>query len=88
MRRLSVCHLLCCQRAAAARLIANLHGGTLLLESRPDIGTSIRVSLSLAPHDLDPFMQPRIQQDSTMIDILTGLADCLPAELYSDKFMD
>ena len=72
----------------AARLIANLHGGTLLMESRQDIGTAVRVSLSLSPYADAPLKQPETQPDLSITNLLTGLADCLPSEFYSEKFAD
>lgn len=72
----------------AARLIANLHGGTLLMESRQDIGTAVRVSLSLSPYADAPLKQPEIRPDLSITNLLTGLADCLPSEFYSEKFAD
>lgn len=71
----------------AARLIAQLHGGTLLLESRKGHGTTLRVSLSRdgrtaalhAPEDA-----PRCETE----DLLTGLADCLPPDSFSERYLD
>ena len=72
----------------AARLIAQLHGGALLLESRPGQGTTLRISLHRegseqlhAPAARDPvFCQTR--------DLLMGLADCLPESCFSELWLD
>ena len=66
----------------AAREIARLHGGTLLLESRENIGTAVRVSLSRAsgPHGVLHAAVP--DYDRSYETILTGLAPCLPPEAF------
>ena len=66
----------------AARAIARLHGGTLLLESREKIGTAVRVSLSRAsgPHGTLHAAVP--DYDKSYDAILTGLAPCLPPEAF------
>lgn len=72
----------------AARLIAQLHNGTLLLESRAGSGTTLRVSLSrenagsMALHSGD---EPVFCQAK---DVLTGLADCLPLDCFSERYLD
>ena len=66
----------------AAREIARLHGGTLLLESRERIGTAVRVSFSRtsAPHGLLHSAEPDYDKSYDMI--LMGLASCLPPEAF------
>ena len=66
----------------AAREIARLHGGTLLLESREGIGTAVRVSLSRAavPHGV--LHSPMPEYSRNYDSILTGLASCLPPEAF------
>ena len=66
----------------AAREIARLHGGTLLLESRESIGTAVRVSLSRAavPHGV--LRSPMSDYGKSYDSILTGLASCLPPEAF------
>ena len=68
----------------AAREVARLHGGTLLLESREGIGTAVRVSLSLARgiSTLQAAVPQYEQSDDT---ILTGLASCLPSEFFDPR---
>ena len=70
---------------SAARGIAQLHGGTLLLESRPDQGTLVQVSFSRRS------VATRMQMDSdlcSMRDLLLGLADCLPLSCFEGKYLD
>jgi signal transduction histidine kinase len=66
----------------AAREIARLHGGTLLLESREGVGTAVRVSLSRAavPHGV--LHSPMPEYSRNYDSILTGLASCLPPEAF------
>ncbi len=66
----------------AARAIARLHGGTLLLESREGVGTAVRVSLSRAavPHGV--LRSPLSDYGKSYDSILTGLASCLPPEAF------
>lgn len=72
----------------AARLITQLHHGTLLLESRPGQGTTLRASLSKAG-----LGQLRLQAAENHLvcetgDILTGLADCLPPDCFREQYLD
>ena len=66
----------------AAREIARIHGGTLLLESREGIGTSVYVSLSRAPRAANPLKAAETEYDRSYDTILTGLAPCLPPEAF------
>lgn len=66
----------------AAREIARLHGGTLLLESREGHGTNVRVSLQCAPPSM-PLREDGPAYDQSYNSILTGLADCLEADCFS-----
>lgn len=69
----------------AARNIARLHGGTLLLESREGAGTSVRVSLSRAPRTLTTLQTEAADYDRNYDTILTGLAGCLPPEAFDAR---
>jgi hypothetical protein len=71
----------------ATRAAANLHCGTLLLESRQDYGTTVRVSLS-RHLELSKLYTPQKHWESSMHSILTGLASCLPDELYTEDYLD
>lgn len=70
-----------------ARSVAQLHDGTLLLESRRDKGTTVRVSLSrrLTSNGL---YSGRDAWESNMQGILSALSDCLPDDYYTEKYMD
>ncbi len=72
---------------SVARGVAQLHGGTLLLESRPGKGTAVRVTLSrfLSCHGL---LRENESEAYNSHDLLTGFADCLPLEAFSEKFLD
>ena len=68
------------------RSIARLFGGTLMLESRKDYGTAVRMSVSrIIPDD---FHSPSEDYSTGMRSILEGLADCLPIEAFEEEFMD
>lgn len=69
----------------AARGIARLHGGTLLLESRTDQGTAIRASLRKG---LPPSRFKEEVELCSMRDVLLGLADCLPPRCFEEKYLD
>ena len=62
-----------------AREIAHLHGGTLLLESREGRGTAVRISLDRVSAPLSLRAETPVYEQC-YDSILTGLADCLPAE--------
>ena len=66
----------------AAREIARLHGGTLLLESREDVGTAVRVSLGRASAPHGTLHSPMPAYSKNYDSILIGLASCLPPEAF------
>ena len=70
-----------------ARSVAQLHQGTLLLESRQDKGTTVRVSLSrhLSGHRRSGSQNP---WENDMQSILTALADSLPDDCYTERYLD
>lgn len=72
----------------AARLIAQLHGGTLLLESRQGRGTTLRISLAREQTQIPPLHAGDPAPLFGMSDLLTGLADCLPADCFSERYLD
>lgn len=72
---------------AVVRGAAELHGGTLLMESRQGQGTSVRVSLSKKSDNAELWADDEIYCGQ-MHSILAGLADCLPAECFSEKYND
>lgn len=68
----------------AAREVARLHGGTLLLESREGIGTAVRVSFGLM-RGISTLQAPVPAYEQSGETILTGLASCLPPELFDPR---
>lgn len=70
------------------RGVAELHGGTLLIESRPDVGTCVRVSFSKKGLGKVCIHAPKNDYEGKMRDVLTALADCLPADCFTEKFND
>ena len=75
---------------AVVRAIAQLHKGTVIIESRgEDMGTSVRVMLSLdVPASKHLKASDSAYQSVNMRRILTELSNCLPLECYSEKFED
>ena len=77
---------------AVVKGIAELHKGTLIVESRGvDMGTSVRVMLSydIQAPGRKSFSAPTEDYDErSMPNILTGLSDCLNAECYSEMLED
>lgn len=76
---------------SAARAAALLHGGTLLLESREQRGTLVRVSLSreLSRGKLSCPARDGLRPELCgMRELQIGLADCLPASAFRERYMD
>lgn len=69
------------------RGVAEHHGGTVLMESRENSGTTVRASISkkLASSAL---RQPQTPYANSMKSVLIGLADCLPPECFAAEYMD
>ena len=72
---------------SAARIIAELHGGTLMLESREAQGTAVRASFS-TDASFAKLQSNEYVYDKNMDILLTGLANCLPPEAFSEIFSD
>lgn len=70
------------------RSIARLHGGMLMLESRPGAGTTVRVSMDRNTAPALPLHEQSEPPTLSMSDLLSGLADCLPASCFREKFTD
>ena len=70
-----------------ARSVAQLHQGTLLLESRQDKGTTVRVSLSRRLSGARRSGVPGAWE-SGMQGILTALAGSLPDACYTERYLD
>jgi len=73
---------------STARTIATLHGGTLLLESRPGIGTAVRVSLAHNPYSAAKLSHTAEIYERNTNSLLSGLSNCLNADCFVDKFLD
>ncbi len=71
-----------------ARGAAELHNGTLLIESRPSLGTCVRVSFSKKDSGKVCVHAPRDDYEGQMRHVLMNLADCLPQECFTEKFND
>ena len=69
--------------------IAQLHGGVLLIESRTDRGTRVRVML---PADGEPAPKFKTPETAYRVEgagkVLTALADALPSACYGPKYED
>jgi len=70
------------------RSIARLHGGMLMLESRPGMGTTVRVSMNRTTAPTLPLREQAAPPTLSMSNLLSGLADCLPASCFREKFTD
>lgn len=70
------------------RGIAERHGGTLLLESRPEYGTTVRVSFKKKLNVPVNLSAPQENYTTGSKSILTGLADCLPERCFEERYMD
>lgn len=71
-----------------ARVIAQRHGGTLLMESRPGHGTTVRISLK---KNKGLSIGLRSSGEAEHFDIKTALlelSDCLDSSFYGEKYMD
>lgn len=74
---------------AICRCIAEKHGGTLIIESRPGEGTSVRLLLPITPPVTDRLESGRKEYEfggSTAV--LTELCDVLNADAYAPAFLD
>ena len=71
------------------RLIAEKHGGTLILESRAGDGTDVRVLLPLSPPGMMDLMSGEPEySNGGMSAVLTELSGLLDADAYLDRFQD
>ena len=67
-----------------ARHIAELHGGALIIESKPGRGTSVRVMLPKEQPDCDILEDPHNAASAVSLDLLlTELSDVLGAKCYA-----
>ena len=71
-----------------SRIITLAHQGTLLLESRPEQGTTVRASFSREANGPVTLHAPEDGADSLLREVLVGLSGCLPADCYTERYMD
>ena len=69
------------------RGIAEYHGGTVLMESRENSGTTVRASISKKLGNTT-LREPGTPYSGGIKSILIGLADCLPPVCFSENYMD
>lgn len=73
----------------AVRRIAALHGGTVLVESRPGEGLRAVVSLPIRPLEPDMTLRtPKLDYTGGFSPLLVELSDVLPTALYSPEDLD
>ena len=61
---------------------------TLLLESRPGHGTTVRASFSREAKPSARLCAPGEEEAGLVRDVLTGLSGCLPPDCYAERYMD
>lgn len=72
---------------SVVRIIAQRHGGTLLMESRVGSGTTARVSLR-KNRGMSVSLRSGEEEHFDMATALVELSDCLDSKFYGAKFMD
>lgn len=72
---------------SAARRVAEIHGGALLLESRQGRGTTVRASFARRDIGDAAFRSPQALPDCTR-DVLIGLSAGLPETCYREQYLD
>lgn len=72
----------------AVRGVAEKHGGTLLLESKPGRGTAVRVSLHKKPAEGIVLRSGTQRSGGEIKDLLIGLAGTLDESYYTERYMD
>lgn len=73
---------------SVARGVAEMHGGTLLLESRVNRGSAVRVSFSRSLRIGSGMRADESSLQYSTRDLLVGLADRLPEDAFSEKYLD
>ena len=71
-----------------SRIITMAHQGTLLLESRPGQGTTVRASFSRDIKTPAGLHMAEERSDTLLRDVLVGLSGCLPADCYTERYLD
>ena len=72
---------------SVARIIAQCHGGTLLMESKPGQGTSVRISLK-KNRGAGTVLKSSVEQYYDIKTALMEMADCLDSKFYGEAYMD
>ena len=73
---------------SVVRAVAQIHGGTLLMESRLGKGTAVRVSFSKRALSSLKLRSPEEAAPELLRNVLIGLADFLPPSCYGERYMD
>ena len=72
-----------------AHAIANSHGGSVMLESKPGQGTSVTVSIPMVQPEAVSFKDSVAEYDQyNTQQLLTELSDIINSEMYSQRYMD
>ena len=71
-----------------SRIITMAHQGTLLLESRPGQGTTVRASFCRDIKTPAGLHMAEERSDTLLRDVLVGLSGCLPADCYTERYLD
>ena len=77
---------MCDELLSIAYGLARLHGGTLVLQSKPGEGTRVRLMLPAPEKACVRDLEKPGPEGPELI--LTELADVLPAEAYNRKYRD
>ena len=70
------------------RAIAEKHGGALILESREQMGTSIRLMLPLRAKELHLYSERPPYENGGIVFLLTELSDVLDWQAYRREYLD
>ena len=73
---------------AIVQSIARLHGGMAMLISKPGCGTRVSIMLPVKSDMDNTLCSPGIKYDCGLENIMVQLADVIPFDHFSEKFMD
>lgn len=73
---------------AIVQSIARLHGGMAMLISKPGCGTRVSILLPFKTDMDNTLCSPGIKYDCGLENIMVQLADVIPFDHFSEKFMD
>jgi len=71
-----------------ARSLAEEHGGALIIESRENVGTSVRVLLPINSSSTTSFNCPTEEYRTDIMTLLTELSCVLDSSFYGSEYMD